>query len=245
VCFADYTVTVAGSPPIYHVDSLSLQGQLLLVRRDTLKRSAVSRNPMNSTFVFSHTDLLALRVEYHAPTIWPSLKANSQRRETIHFRLTADGVQPAYDSFHVDVVDAKPTTGSIRDGGEGDVTSSKNRSTLVAAAVTSGLAVTATIVAVVAVVVIVFCRRQSRETADKQPPRRPKVSREEKGPGGEVQLPEVVLVAVSNLPPTTNAIPPAGVVREPIGVDWSKVDPEILQHCRTTDPILHSEKVWV
>jgi len=223
-----------------------MQGQLILFQRGASKRSAASKIPTNSTFVFSHADLLALRVEYHAPTIWMhNLKANSQRRETIRFRLTADGVQPAHDSFHMVVVDASPTTGSVQDGDDGPVTVSGNRSTVIAAALTSGLAVTALIVAVVAVVVMVFRRRRSRgSAADKQPPRSPKLSHGETGPPSEIQLPEVVLVAVSNLPPSS-ATPPAGVVRQPVGVDWSNVDPEILQHCRTTDPILHSEKVWV
>jgi len=215
----------------------------MLVHRGTYKRSAVSKSPTNSTFVFTHTDLLALRVEYHAPTTWHSLKANSRRRETIHFRLTADGVQSAYDAFHVDIVDASRTTKSILDGDEDHTTVTGNRSTLIAAAVTSGLAVTATIFAVVGIVMTVFCQRRHRRTADKQP-KYSKVSHVEKEQDGEVHMPEVVLVSVSNLPPS-NASPPAGLVREPIGVDWSNVDPEILQHCRTTDPILHSEKVWV
>jgi len=228
---------------MYHVDRLSMQGQLVLFHRGTSKRSAASENPTNSTFVFSHADVLANRVEYHAPTTWHSLKANSQRRETINFRLTADGVQPASDSFHVEVADATPTTGSIQDGGEANMTVTGNRSTLIAAALTSGVAVTAAIVAIVAVVVTVFRCRRSRMAVEK-PPKKPKVTREEKGPEGEVKLPEVVFVAVSNLPPSS-AGPPAAVVRQPIGVDWSNVDPEILQHCRMTDPVLHSEKVWV
>jgi len=218
-----------------------MQGRLVLVDRRASKRSADA----NSTFVFSHDDLLALRVEYHAPATWHHLTADHRRRETIHFRLTAVGVQPAYDSFHIDVVDAKPTTGSapVQNGAEDHVTG--NRSTLIAAAVTSGLAVTAAVVAVVAVVVTVFRgRRRRRGPADKRPAG-VEVSAAEKGAQGGVQLPEVVLVAVSNVPPSDGRPPPSGVVREPIGVDWSNVDPEILQHCRTTDPILHNEKVWV
>jgi len=236
-------VTVAGSVPIYHVDIKSMQGQLVLFNRGTSKRSAMPENPTNSSFVFSHADVLAHRVEYHAPTTWRSLKANSQRRETINFRLTAYGVQPASDFLHVVVANAIPTSGPIQDGGEGNMTVTGNRSTLIAAALTSGLAVTAAIVAVVAVVVTVFHRRRSRISAEK-PSKKPKVTREEKVLEGEVKLPEVVFVAVSNLPPSS-ARPPAAVVRQPVGVDWSNVDPEILQHCRTTDPVLHSEKVWV
>jgi len=222
-----------------------MQGQLVLVRRGVLKRSAVSKNPTNTTFVFTHDDLLTMRVEYHAPVTWHSLKANPQRRETINFRLTADGVQPAYDAFHLDVVDAVTTTSSIQDGGEDHVTTTGNRSKLIATAVTSGLAVMAAIAAVVGIIFIVFGRRRPLWKVSKQTGG-PKVSPEEEKPQAEVQLPEVVLVSVSNLPSQSSAKPSsAGVVREPIGVDWSNVDPEILQHCRTTDPILNSEKVWV
>lgn len=239
------TVTVTGSVPIYHVDSKSMQGQLVLVQRGVSKRAAVSKNPANSTFVFTHDDLIAVRVQYRAPTIWHSLKANSQRRETIHFRLTADGAQPAYDAFHVDVVDADTMTSSIQDGGEDHVTGTGNRSKLIATAVTSGLAVAAAIVAVIGIIYIVFGRRRPPSKAGQQT-RGTKVSPGEEKPKAEVQLPEVVLVSVSNLPPPSSDKPAvAGMVREPIGVDWSNVDPEILQHCRTTDPILSSEKVWV
>jgi len=214
----------------------------MLVRRGTSKRSVISQNPSNSTtFIFTHADVLALHVEYHAPTTWYSLKANSRRRETIHFRLTSDGVQPAYGAFHIDVVDAGTTMRSIQDGDDDHVT--ENRSTLIAAAVTSGLAVTAAIFAVVGVICTVFYKRRSIWPSRKQPSSQ-KVPTVDKKQEDEVQLPEVVLVSVSNLPPS-DARPPAGIVREPIRVDWSNVDPEILQHCRTTDPILHSEKVWV
>jgi len=230
---------------MYHVDTESLQGRLTFNHRRSSKRSTASENPTNSTFAFTHTDLQALRVEYHAPPTWHSLTANSERRrETVHFRLTADGVQPAYDSLDLVIAEAKPTAGSIQDGGEGHVTSTGNRSTLFAAALTSALAVTAVIVAVVAVVLLVFRRRRPKTSAVKQPPS-PGVAARETGREVGDQLPEVVLVAVSNLPPPNSAAPPAGIVRQPIAVDWSNVDPEILQHCRTTDPILHSEKVWV
>jgi len=220
-----------------------MQGQLVLLHRRTSKRSAASRNSSNYSFDFTHADLLALRVEYHAPASWNGLNANS-RRETIHFRLTADGVQSSYDAVYIDVVDAERTTGSIQDGiVEDHLTETGNRSTLIAAAVTSGLAVTAVMVAVVCIGVTVFCRKRPQWMFRKQSPGSI-VSPGEKKPDGMVegQLPEVVLVSVSNLP---EARPPVGVVREPIGIDWSSVDPEILQHCRTTDPILHSEKVWV
>ena len=219
-----------------------MQGRLMLLDRDISKRSADTNSPKTSSFVFSHADVLALRVEYHAPSTWHYLKADSHRRETIHFRLTAVGVQPAYDSFHIDIVDANQTTGSAAvQNGVDHVTG--NRSRLIAAALTSGLAVTAAVVAVVAVVVTVFHRRKSRGMADKRSAGA-RVSAGENGPPGGVQLPEVVLVAVSNVPASDGRAPPA-VVREPIGIDWRNVDPEILQHCRTTDPILHSEKVWV
>ena len=246
-------VSVTGSVPVYQVDSLSVQGKLVLVhRKGTSKRSTVTENPTNSTFMFTHADVVALRVEYHAPATWQHLKANSERRrrrETIRFRLTADGVQPAHDSFHVDVVDAASrTTRSIRDGDDVRVTAAGNRSTLIAAAVTSGLAVTAAVFAVVGVVVTVFRRRRrSAGVADKSPTVSA-VSAGDKVPADtEVRLPEVVLVAVSNLPPpTSDAERPAVVVREQIrAADWSRVDPEILQHCRTTDPILSEEKIWV
>lgn len=32
---------------------------------------------------------------------------------------------------------------------------------------------------------------------------------------------------------------------EPVGSDWDNVDPEIVQHCRKSNPLLHKEKVWV
>lgn len=32
---------------------------------------------------------------------------------------------------------------------------------------------------------------------------------------------------------------------EPVGTDWDNVDPEIVQHCRKSNPLLHEEKVWV
>ena len=249
-----HVVSVSGSVPVYHVDSLSMQGHLTLSHRATSKRSAVasSENPTNTTFVFSHADLLALRVQYHAPVAWRGPKANSaRRRETVHFRLSADGVQSARDSFQIVIADASPT---IQDGGDGHVTAAAagSGSTLMAAALTSGLAVTAAVVAVVAVVLVVFRRRRR----PKHPPGSRQVSDGEKWPRtegvkrgrteGEVdQLPEVVLVAVSS-PAATPRPPPSGVVRrQPVAVDWSNVDPEIVQHCRTTDPVLHSDKVWV
>ena len=30
-----------------------------------------------------------------------------------------------------------------------------------------------------------------------------------------------------------------------VGFDWDNVDPELLQHCRTTNPVLHENKYWV
>jgi len=194
-------------------------------------------------FVFTHADLLALRVEYHAPTTWNHLTADSQRRETIHFRLTANLVQPASDFFHINIVGgAEPTTELIQNGGEGHVTG--NGTKLIATAVTSGLAVTAVVMAVVGVVVMLIRGRRSRQEDSKRSRSFRLCPGKEESLVSEVQLPEVVLVAVSNLPPG-DVRPPTAPVREPIAVDWSNVDPEILQHCRTTDPILHSEKVWV
>jgi len=32
---------------------------------------------------------------------------------------------------------------------------------------------------------------------------------------------------------------------EPVSLDWRNVDPEIVQHCRKTNPLLQSERVWV
>jgi len=224
-----------------------MQGRLMLVHRagtGTSRRSADTDAPRNSTVVFSRDDLLARRVHYRAPTNWHYLKPNL-RRETVHFRLTAVGVQPAYDSFHIDIVDANRTKGteSVQDVVDDHVVATGNRSRLIAAGLTSGLAVTAAIVAVVAVVVAVFRRRRSGVGTEEKPPAGGGVSAGEKGPRAGVQLPEVVLVAVSNVPPPSGPSP--AVVREPASIDWSSVDPEILQHCRTTDPVLHSEKVWV
>jgi len=257
--------------PVYHVDIQSMQGQLTLVHSGSTSKRSVAwpENPTNTSFVFSHADLQALRVQYRAPpTTRHSLKVNSAgRQETIHFRLSADGVQTARGLFQIVLADDRPQTGGgpIQDGGGGQeeghvteaaTTESSGGSRLVATVLTSGLAVTAAIVAVVAVVLIVFRRR--RRT--KQPLGSPKESDGSKGDLGAedevppLHLPEVILVAVSNLPPIPVATSPPpssssaavdGVVRQPIAVDWSNVDPEILQHCRTTDPILHSEKVWV
>ena len=235
--------------PVYHVVSgAPVQGRLTLVHRGASRRSTDTNSRENSTFVFSHDDVLARRVEYHAPTTWHYLKPNL-RRETIHFRLTADGVQPAYDSFHIDVVDANrtPGAGSVHDDVEGHATGTGNRSTLIAAAATSGLAVTAAIVAVVVVVVTVLRGRRRPGGTEEKRPASGEVSAGEKAPQGGVQLPEVVLVAVSNVPTSERRPSPAAaaVVRQPIDVDWSNVDPEILQHCRITDPVLRDEKVWV
>jgi len=227
------------------VDSRSLRGHLRLFQRDRSKRSTSLNSSTDSTFVFTHADVVDLRVQYHAPTTWHYRKANSeQRRETIHFRLTADGVQPAFGSFQVDLTDAVATPEPIQNGGNDHVTVAGNRSTLIAAAVTSGLAVTAAVVAVVGIVVTVFWRRRRREKVERSGVEKRLPPRDTSRPGGEVQLPEVVLISVSNLPPDYSSAP-AGAVRQPIGVDWSNVDPEILQHCRTTDPILDSTKVWV
>ena len=33
--------------------------------------------------------------------------------------------------------------------------------------------------------------------------------------------------------------------RDQVTLDWDNVDPELLQHCRTTNPVLHDNKYWV
>ena len=33
--------------------------------------------------------------------------------------------------------------------------------------------------------------------------------------------------------------------RDQVTYDWDSVDPELLQHCRTTNPVLHENKYWV
>ena len=39
---------------------------------------------------------------------------------------------------------------------------------------------------------------------------------------------------------------PSGTLkRDQVTFDWENVDPELLQHCRTTNPVLHENKYWV
>lgn len=39
--------------------------------------------------------------------------------------------------------------------------------------------------------------------------------------------------------------PGGTLTREQVSFDWENVDPELLQHCRTTNPVLHENKYWV
>ena len=39
--------------------------------------------------------------------------------------------------------------------------------------------------------------------------------------------------------------PPPHHPGDSVGFDWDTIDPELLQHCRTTNPVLHKNKYWV
>ena len=38
---------------------------------------------------------------------------------------------------------------------------------------------------------------------------------------------------------------PGGTLKRQVKFDWESIDPELLQHCRTTNPVLHENKYWV
>ena len=38
---------------------------------------------------------------------------------------------------------------------------------------------------------------------------------------------------------------PGGTLTRQVKFDWESIDPELLQHCRTTNPVLHENKYWV
>jgi len=54
--------------------------------------------------------------------------------------------------------------------------------------------------------------------------------------------------AVNDIPdrrPVTPGTPSGTIKREHVIFDWERVDPELLQHCRKTNPVLHKNQYWV
>ncbi len=45
--------------------------------------------------------------------------------------------------------------------------------------------------------------------------------------------------------PPSEDPPGSGRPRKEVTFDWESIDPELLQHCRTTNPVLHENKYWV
>jgi len=59
---------------------------------------------------------------------------------------------------------------------------------------------------------------------------------------GGIQLPAEPLSAQALVGSTSY---PQPAWKEQVTFDWQRVDPELLQHCRTTNPVLHKNQYWV
>ena len=65
-------------------------------------------------------------------------------------------------------------------------------------------------------------------------------------PGGDEYLDRTMPRVTSNpLDDSGEIKTPGGTLKRQVKFDWESIDPELLKHCRTTNPVLHENKYWV
>ncbi len=90
------------------------------------------------------------------------------------------------------------------------------------------------------------------EATPRDPGLPPKHAGKQKQPSPQASIEDysdrtVPLCKVTPLPDDEDAElkTPGGTMKRQVKFDWESIDPELLQHCRTTNPVLHENKYWV